>query len=343
MAKKICILSIDGGGIRGILPGTIMVHIENLLQEKTKNKEARLADYFDMISGTSTGGILTCAYLIPDANGRPKLSAQQAVDLYLKKGESIFSLPLKQKLKSLFGIAQEKYSAQNLTNALQNSFENAMLDQLVKPCLITSYNIQSRHGFFMGKQRAQAKPDTHNFPAWHAALATASAPTFFEPALLKDSQGNRYPLVDGGVFANNPAMCAYSEARTMNFDGKMNKPTAKDMFIISLGTGTNEKPYAYGKVKKWGVAQWIRPIVNIMMSGVADTTDYHLKQIFETLGEEHVNEYNRIEPELENAKPDMDEATPENMNNLQAAGNNYVTKNKDQINTIVDKLIAYNS
>lgn len=342
MSKKICILSIDGGGIRGILPGTILVHIENLLQKKTQNPEARLADYFDLISGTSTGGILTCAYLIPDNNGRPKLSAQAAVDLYLNSGESIFALPMRQKLKSLFGIAQEKYSSDNLIKALKDNFGKAMLNELLNPCLITSYDIKSRSGFFMGTQRAQKNPETHNFPAWHAALATASAPTFFEPALLKDSKGTKYPLVDGGVFANNPTMCAYSEARTMDFEGKTNKPTAKDMFIISLGTGTNEKPYAYGKVKKWGVAQWIRPIVNIMMSGVSDTTDYHLKQIFDTLEGEQKNNYYRIEPELEKAKPDMDEASKENMGNLQSAGNDYVVKHKDQINKIVDKLIQYN-
>ena len=82
------ILSIDGGGIRGIIPGQILVILEEKLKAKTGNAEARIADYFDLIAGTSTGGILTCAYLTPDKESplRPKFDAPQVVDLYLNNG-----------------------------------------------------------------------------------------------------------------------------------------------------------------------------------------------------------------------------------------------------------------
>ena len=90
--KKVRILSIDGGGIRGILPGIVLVHLEEKLQEKTGNEDMRLADVFDLMAGTSTGGILTLTYLMPDENNRPKFTAQKAVDLYLEKGGKIFDV-----------------------------------------------------------------------------------------------------------------------------------------------------------------------------------------------------------------------------------------------------------
>ncbi len=105
------VLSIDGGGIRGIIPGQILVAIEEKLKEKTGNGNARIADYFDLIAGTSTGGILTCAYLTPDKEnaGRPKFDTTQVVDLYLKNGGDIFDVTLRHKLRSLGGITDEKY------------------------------------------------------------------------------------------------------------------------------------------------------------------------------------------------------------------------------------------
>ena len=88
-SKLTRILSIDGGGIRGILPGQILVSLENKLKSIDNNPQARIADYFDLIAGTSTGGILTCLYLSPSDTepSRPGFSAERAVDLYLNRGD----------------------------------------------------------------------------------------------------------------------------------------------------------------------------------------------------------------------------------------------------------------
>jgi len=115
MSKKISILSIDGGGIRGIIPAVILEHIEQNLQKKTRNQNVRLADYFDMIAGTSTGGILTCFYLHPS-----RLPAEKAVKLYTNNGKKIFKskFSLLNCVSSLF-IA--KYSEKGLETALNDA------------------------------------------------------------------------------------------------------------------------------------------------------------------------------------------------------------------------------
>ena len=97
MSKFTRILSIDGGGIRGLIPAKVLAAVEQKLQEKTGNKNARIADFFDLISGTSTGGLLTCIYLCPGLNGsrdRPRFSAEEAVRLYMERGDRIFDLSL---------------------------------------------------------------------------------------------------------------------------------------------------------------------------------------------------------------------------------------------------------
>jgi patatin-like phospholipase/acyl hydrolase len=90
--RKIRILSIDGGGIRGVIPAVVMEYVEEKLIELSGNPDARIADYFDLFVGTSTGGILSCFYLTPDEGGkRPKYRAAQATEFYSLQGYSIFN------------------------------------------------------------------------------------------------------------------------------------------------------------------------------------------------------------------------------------------------------------
>lgn len=337
--KKVCILSIDGGGIRGILPGVILQRLEEKLQDKSGNKEDRLADYFDMISGTSTGGILTCAYLMPDTKGKSKFSAQEAVNLYLDRGDEIFDVSFWQKVKSVGGLRDEKYSAAELEEALMDNFGDTMLNELRKPCLVTSYDIRNRSAFFFRQQRANE--DINNFLVRDVARATSAAPTYFEAARVKNVVGSPYPLVDGGVFANNPTMCAYSEARTMKFAGKKDKPLAENMIILSIGTGSVKKPYPYKVAKDWGLIEWIQPIIDIMMSGNSETVNYQMKQIFDSF-EGGADNYHRLEPQLKAANSEMDDASPENLLALKEDGLSFISAsaNNQLLDDITEKLIA---
>lgn len=339
--KKIRILSIDGGGIRGILPGVILARLEEKLQKKTNNNNLRLSDNIDFIAGTSTGGILACAYLMPDKSGKkPKFTAQEAVNLYLKRGDEIFDVSLKQKLISLFGLGDEKYSADELEEALMDNFDDTNLDKLLKPCLITAYDIRNRNAFFF--RQHTAKKDINNFKVRDVARATSAAPTYFEVSRIKNLLGSPYPLIDGGVFANNPTLCAYSEIRGME-NLKIKKPTAKDMLIISIGTGSSKKSYPYKAAKDWGKLKWIQPVIDIMMSGNSETVHHHLEQIYDTLSTKDKADYYRLEPELEKANNDMDDASTENLKALEEAAIIFISKDKvdEQLDEIADKLLEY--
>ncbi len=328
------ILSIDGGGIRGILPGQILVALEKKLQEKSENIETRIADYFDLIAGTSTGGILTCLYLCPGEKEpkRPRFSASKAVALYLERGDDIFDVSLRKRVSSGGGLWDEKYSEDELEESLKEYFGDLKLSQLLKPCLLTAYDIRRRKTHFF-KQHKATDPE-RDFLVKDVARATSAAPTYFEVPRVTSlsSPPKRYPLIDGGVFANNPALCAYAEARTFQ-----EKPTARDMFLLSLGTGKIKKSYPYREAKDWGKIGWLGPVLDIMMSGVAETVDYQLQQIFDSVGEP--DRYVRIEPKLGNAKPEMDDADIENLQNLKEAGEQCVQENNEKLDRAANHLM----
>lgn len=341
--KKIRILSVDGGGIRGVLPGTILAQLEKILQTKS-NSERKIGDYFDMIAGTSTGGILSCIYLMPGSDGKAKYSAQDAVDLYIKNGHEIFDRTTAQKLSSAGGILHQKYSQDALYELLTTYFSDTTLDKLIKPSLITSYEITDRKAIFFTS--ADAREDNiYNFYVRDVARATSAAPTYFSPAHIESVNKQTFSLVDGGMFANNPALCAYAEARKLNFSklfndpSKKDKPTAADMIIVSMGTGSVKKQYHYDDFKHAGEIKWLEPVIDILMSGNSETVAYQLTQMYLTLEAENQKNYYRLEPGLKEACSEMDEATPENINNLYQAGLTYVHDNLDMLEEIAQKIL----
>jgi len=331
------ILSIDGGGIRGIIPGQILVNLEDMLKEASGKQDARIADYFDLIAGTSTGGILTCIYLCPEKPGskKPRFSAKKAVDLYLDRGDEIFEVSLWQKIKSGSGLLDEKYSADELEESLEDYFTDLKLSELIKPCLVTAYNIRNRKTHFFTQHTAKKRAE-EDFYVRDVARATSAAPTYFEAARIKSLANVPFPLVDGGVFANNPTLCAYAEARKFK-----EKPTAKEMVILSLGTGEIKKPYYYKDAKDWGLIEWAKPVLDIIMSGVAETVDYQLKQIYQAVGKP--KQYVRIQTDLRGseASPEMDNASHENLKALESVGDQVANdpKNKKDLKQLVKLLV----
>lgn len=350
MAKYTRILSIDGGGIRGIIPAQVLVSLEKLLQELTKDTNTRISDYFDLIAGTSTGGILTCALLVPalDVNGkptdRPEFTASDALDLYVQNGDDIFDVGIFKKISSLGGIADEKYSAKGLEKVLEEYFGNLLLSQLLKPCLVTTYDIKHRRAMFFTQHDAISEPDS-NFLVRDLCRATSAAPTFFEVARIKSTSRKAYPTVDGGIFANNPSLCAYAEARAATILGN---PEAKDMVILSLGTGNYEKSYTHKEVKDWGSIGWIGPLISMMMSGVSETVDYQLRQIFDTTSDQdhylrlqlsRLDENGVPDPNIPDFDYELDNASAENIEKLVRAGNYLAVREKQKLTKFAELLL----
>jgi patatin-like phospholipase/acyl hydrolase len=332
MTKKVRILSIDGGGIRGIIPAVILNYIEQGLQACTGDKNVTLADYFDLVAGTSTGGILACYYLLPPLSGQTRHSrffAADAINMYANHGKEIFD----HKFLRL-GIAKEKYSAAGLEKVLNECMGDTTLAQTRRNCIVTAYDVTERKAVFFTSPEAR-KYEHRNYLVRDVARATSAAPTYFELAAIRSMGGAASYLIDGAMYAGNPALCAVVEANKSIFDA-CTHPTVNDLYIVSIGTGKAKEKYDYGKAKNWGAIGWARPLIDILLSASAEVVDYQLRQLFAVA--ECSDCYVRLEPELGKAKPDMDDASEENIAQLKDAGECFIKEHAEELDEIVGKL-----
>jgi patatin-like phospholipase/acyl hydrolase len=291
-SRPIRVLALDGGGIRGLIPATVLAEIESRCHKP-------IAQLFDLIAGTSTGGILALGLTRPDpANPeRPLHHAEDLVALYAERGSAIFRRSIWHTVITLFGLFGNKYPVRGLEATLNEYFADSELKDAVSEVLITSYDLESRDSWFLARHKARASADS-NFPMRDVARATSAAPTYFRPEQLPLRPTPA--MVDGGVFANNPAMCAYVEAIKVY--------GAQDILVVSLGTGQVKKPIPYAKARVWGLIGWARPLIDVIFDGQSDTVDHQLGWVLHDRGGQP--RYFRFQAELPPGMGAMDDTSP---------------------------------
>jgi hypothetical protein len=331
MAEQIRVLSIDGGGIRGIIPALILAEIE----ERTGKPCSEL---FDLIAGTSTGGILALGLTkpVPGAN-KPRYKAEDLADLYEEEGGRIFSRSVWHRTRAFGSALEEKYPSEGIDGVLKEYFGDARLQDALTEVLVTAYEIERRIPWFFRSERARKSSD-HDFPMGQVARATSAAPTFFEPVKI-DGEGSSdyYALIDGGVFANNPAMCAYVEARGyLEADGSP-YPPGTDLLLVSLGTGELTRGLPYEEAAGWGLAGWARPILDVVFDGVSDTVDHQMGELLRRK-KDGKRRYWRFQRRLDVGNDDMDDASRTNVRALKLLAESIVRDNADALDDLCARL-----
>jgi patatin-like phospholipase/acyl hydrolase len=317
------ILSIDGGGIRGIIPALVLAEPE----KRTRRPIARL---FDLIAGTSTGGILALGLSIPKTTPGPLYAASQLFEMFEREGAHIFSSRFLHWAAALGNLRRAKYPAAGIEGVLLEYFGDSRLSDAATNVLITSYEIERSLPFFFRSAIARERSD-YDFPAREVARATSAAPTYFEPMKLPTGTFiDHYTLIDGGVFANNPAACALVEARTT-------QPDATDFLIVSLGTGELTSCLPYERTKNWGAVRWAMPVLEVVFDGGSRTVDYQLRQILPGTSPES-KRYYRFQTTLDAHNHSLDNASPENITALKALAYNLVERESANIDQLCRKL-----
>jgi patatin-like phospholipase/acyl hydrolase len=303
------VLSIDGGGIRGLIPALVLTEIET-------RSEKRIFELFDLIAGTSSGGILACALCAPDP-----LPAEQLVSLYQDEGPTIFDRDVFQRIRSGEGLLDERYDADALERALDRFLSDKRLAEAKPDLLVPAFNMTEPGPNFFKTRKARETPDTDDFPLSVVARATSAAPTYFEPLEVNDSA-----LVDGGVFAVNPAMSAFAEV--MRF-----QPTA-EVLLVSLGTGQRTRKRTFDQVKDWGLIEWAKPILDVVFDGMSDVVDYQLEHALED------GRYWRLQTELDLASDDLDDASELNLELLSRHAEVLIETRSEDLDEIIAALTS---
>jgi patatin-like phospholipase/acyl hydrolase len=251
------ILSLDGGGIKGLFAATVL--------DRLQEAYPALIDNVDLIAGTSTGGIIALGL----ADGK---TPAEIATLYRDHADTIFDDNLWDDLIDLGKAVGADYSNKGLRRELVKQFGDRKLGQLEKRVLVPTFDLDAPET--RGRPRAWKPKFFHNYPGRDSdrdesvvdvALRTSAAPTYF-PA----HQG----YVDGGVVANNPSMAAVAQA----LDGRAAGERLDDLVLLSVGTGSEPKFIESRKVD-WGWGQWARPLVSMMISGVMGVADFQCRQL----------------------------------------------------------------
>lgn len=350
MAKPMRMLTIDGGGIRGIIPASVLVEVESMIQQR-EGPQARLAHYFDLFAGTSTGGLITGLLVLPDRGGstprngpRPALTTLEILQLYLDQAATLFDRSLFERIRRVGALADERYGSEGFNQVLDAMLgprdgprPEPMLSDLLKPTVIPTYNATTGRPYFF-KQHEADTPDGLDFTVRDVALATAAAPTYFETAEVSSDRGAFGACVDGGIFANNPTMCAYTEARSAFGYG------AEDMAVLSIGTGSAPQTYTFDEMRDWGLGTWVRPLIDMMLSGADLTVHHQISQIFRPRPDTDVpSRYLRLQADLGEELPDtaaMDNADPANLDRLVEIGKEVVEMNRGDLERFIDTQIV---
>ena len=326
--SKIRVLAIDGGGIRGAIPARILVHVEEILREISRNEKAKISDYFDLVAGTSTGGILTALILTPN----PEYMATEMVKLYVDHGAAIFTRSAITKSIDRGALFNPLYQHDALEEILEKYLGNLKISELKRPCLIPTYNIETGMATFVSSLGILQNPH-HDHLVKDVLRATTAAPTYFAP-----TKKRRDAFIDGGMFANNPALCAYVEATKFP-----SEPRVQDIMILSLGTGSINRQYPYELAKRWGRLSWIRPALEVYSSAASQTVNHQLEMIY--MNKDREENYLRIEPDLKEfpVSVAMDNASADNIKGLIDVGEKMCEKYDKKLRSFLKQIVLSNA
>ena len=318
-SKSFKILSIDGGGVRGLIPALWL----NEIERRTLKPISHL---FNMVAGTSVGGIIASALTVPSINNtqncqsmsyfKPRYQAYEIVQLFKNESKNIFSNSDILSHLDLAHLFTEKYSNKGKLNVLKKYFGQAEIKDVLTDLMIPAYNETMGNQTYLFRNN-EIDGTTKLFDV---LMATSAAPTFF-PAYTISSKGT---YLDGGVNLNNPAMRAYTESKGRNF---------KKTFVLSLGTGSYI-PDPSNPDKYRGKLFWAKNISGVVLHPQEGNIDIEMNNL---LGERYLRCQVYMEKEI--ALDAYDDAS---LDYLIEMGKQYIEEEEDQMNNLVEILLKDN-
>ena len=310
------ILSISGGGVRGIVPAEILANFEELSGKK-------ITDMFDYIIGTSVGGILAAALTVPTKDGGLKYSSKDVLEMMMTSGSQIFPPAKFYKFKLLAAA----YDRDPLDAFLKDKFGDLRFNETAIPISMVSYSVELGEPRTWSTLRAKNNTNDNHFVR-DGAGATSAAPTFFSPKQTKSPDGRDMTDIDGAIFANSPTMIGVTElAQFLGVE-------PKDVMIVSLGTGkfdTGFQPSSFAPKGPlyWGVVHKIATDHMMQASEMADVVQ----------ASNLAKNFFRINPPLSPSMQQMDNISPANLQHLKEAATSYAEEHEHCFIQIINCLL----
>ena len=328
--NKFRILSIDGGGIRGLIPARVLAELEEEFQQKEPDK--KLYEHFDLICGTSTGAILA----IGIALGIP---VKDLAKFYEDNAKVIFPrfifrfLPRKGRV-----FFNAMYSNKKLLKKLKEVYAEAnggadplMNDLKVKVCIPAFNGNDGAINVFKTRHHPEYRRD-YKLPAYHVAMSSASAPVYFPPHTFsfknEFGEGTNINMIDGGIFANNPALIGVFEATD-----KLGIAIG-DISVLSFGTGEGKQIIRRSWRPK-NVFDWLFPhpkLVDLVLDTQAQITEQYLLFLQRALGKiGNTFSYLRIQYDMKGDNIELNSSKDKHIARMKAIGDELAKNNMVKI------------
>lgn len=327
MQDTVKVLSIDGGGIRGIIPAMVLAEIEARTGRPT-------AELFHLIAGNSIGGILALSLTKPDASGRPEFSAAETLAIYEEHAPRIFrrrawhALPV---LRLVVNMLRPKYSAEGLEALLDHYLGSCRLADAVTDVIVGSYDVE--HGeprLFSSRCCGLDDDPSGELLMRDAARATSAAPGFFPPVRLEGEEPDRAStLIDGAFFAENPGLLAYADVMARH-------PEGCDVLLVSLGCGLTSCRVPYLRARKWGFLKWGPNIIRVTLGGANYMIDRELEQLLPPRGGRR--RFYRFQHQLEPGQESIDDISPSNVAALKGLAQDIISRESAALDELCERL-----
>ncbi|MCX7343007.1 MAG: patatin-like phospholipase family protein [Proteobacteria bacterium] len=310
------LLSLDGGGIRGLMQLQIIAEIERITKKS-------IIELFDAVAGTSIGGIIASLLTMPDplSPKKPKYSAQDLLNIFVARQDEMF----KSKWKSLGGLFGTRYKTTPFINLLKDlAGDNKFSNRLLPTVLVT-------HNLITNEEQLFSSRDHEDFYTWAIAAATGAAPTYFKPQRVFPvgchPSHRGYVLSDGGTCMNNPTMAGVALMH------EVYSVDADDLNVVSLGTGTSGTSQLNTQLLRGGILSWGFVIANTCIAGQASSTN-KLAELY------CKDKYHRLNPVVDQNNMALDNISEENQDALFAATYQCLKDNHQELMEIVEGLNA---
>lgn len=326
---KRIILSIDGGGARGIIPALVINEIYTLLGQKLCDELKPFHSYIDCFIGTSVGALISALLSAPSPE-RPgsTIMTPEMIPLFMRNSMGhVFPRKDFERRRRAGDADESGYDDSHADASFAKAFGELVVGDALANLVFTTYDPVKREPVLVSNI-AQYDAATRQMKMRDAIRATTAAPTFHGPASITPYDDMAHEvLLDGAVYMNDPSFLALMFSTILGFD-------LNDTLILSLGTGQGSRPYDLDDMRSWTAADWSKPqrgfpLFSMLTSGQAAANPIILDKFLNRPGEPA--RYIKIDGPLQDCSDDLDDASPENIARLEDFAGSLIRKHRSDI------------
>ena len=324
--QPVRVLSLDAGGIRGIIELQVLVHLEEMTGKS-------ISELFDVIVGTSTGAVISVGLLIPDDEGNPRFTARELLEIYENQVRSLSEVPWYHSVMTLDGLLGPQYSVEPGRAFVSRNYGMVSMGDLLGDAVVALLDLENLEPRFISSRqinRPGGRTMRDNFLACDTVMACCAVPMLVPPMVIRNVEGERmFVGLDGGAFAFAPAPFAVSEV--------MHRYPGRQIVMLSLGTGMVPGGWEAEDARSWGSIDWVSASMPIMLRSQVRYAEEIMQKMASDKGTV-MSHYLRMNPSIPADLEVVSVGSSDVVDRLDAIGEELVSNHQEDITELMSRL-----